>query len=96
MQTPRVVAIGTAVPARRFTQEELADLFGYGDGLRSRFFHNSGIDARHLYITATDPRPETIDEMSARFAEGSVRLGVEAVMPVSRGRGWAWPTWISS
>ena len=79
MQTPRIVAIGTAVPVRRFTQEELADLFGYGDGLRRRFFLNSGIDGRHLYMPLADPRPETIDELSARFAEGSVRLGVEAV-----------------
>jgi predicted naringenin-chalcone synthase len=79
VQTPRIVAIGTAVPARRFGQEELANLFGYGDGLRRRFFFNSGIDGRHLYLTATELRPETIDEMSARFAEGSVRLGVEAV-----------------
>lgn len=79
MQTPRIVAIGTAVPARRFTQEELADLFGYGEGLRRSFFLNSGIESRHLYMPLANPRPETIDEMSARFAEGSVRLGVEAV-----------------
>lgn len=79
MHTPRIAAIGTAVPRRRFTQAELAKLFGYGDGLRQSFFQNSGIDARHLYITAADPRPETIDELNARFAEGSVRLGVEAV-----------------
>lgn len=78
MQTPRIVAIGTAVPARRFTQEELADLFGYSDGLRRSFFLNSGIDNRHVYMPLADPRRETIDEMSARFAEGSVRLGVEA------------------
>jgi polyketide synthase Type III len=79
VHTPRIAAIGTAVPSRRFTQAELAKLFGYGDGLRQSFFQNSGIDARHLYITAADPRPETIDELNARFAEGSVRLGVEAV-----------------
>ena len=79
MLTPRIVAIGTAVPARRFTQEELADLFGYGDGLRRSFFFNSGIDTRHVYMPLAEPRRETIDEMSARFAEGSVRLGVEAV-----------------
>jgi predicted naringenin-chalcone synthase len=79
VQIPRIVAVGTAVPARRFTQAELADLFGYRDGLRRRFFFNSGIDSRHLYVTAATPRPETIDELSARFAEGSVRLGVEAV-----------------
>ena len=79
MQTPRIVAIGTAVPARRFTQEQLANLFGYRDGLRRSFFFNSGIDGRHLHMPLADPRPETIDELSARFAEGSVRLGVEAV-----------------
>ena len=83
MQTPRIMAIGTAVPARRFSQEELADLFGYGDGLQRSFFHNSGIDGRHLYITAAEPRQETIDELAGRFAEGSVRLGVEAVGDLS-------------
>jgi 3,5-dihydroxyphenylacetyl-CoA synthase len=79
VHTPRIMAVGTAVPARRFTQGELAKLFGYDDGLRRSFFLNSGIDARHLYVTAEDPRPETIDELSTRFAEGSVRLGVEAI-----------------
>ena len=80
METPRILAIGTAVPARRFAQEELADLFGYRDGLRRSFFLNSGIEARHLYTALADPRPtETVDEMTARFAEGSVRLGVEAI-----------------
>ena len=78
MHTPRIVSIGTAVPARRFNQDELADLLGYRDGLRRRFFFNSGIEGRHLYTTQTD-HVETIDELSARFAEGSVRLGVEAV-----------------
>ena len=28
MHTPRIAAVGTAVPARRFTQGELAKLFG--------------------------------------------------------------------
>lgn len=80
MDAPRIVSIGTAVPARRFTQEELADLFGYRDGLRRRFFFNSNIEGRHVYMPETmDLRPETVDEMSARFAEGSVRLGIQAV-----------------
>ena len=80
MHTPRILAIGTAVPGRRFAQEELADLFGYRDGLRRLFFLNSGIEGRHLYTDLADPKPtETIDEMTARYAEGSVRLGVEAI-----------------
>jgi len=79
VQTPRIVAIGTAVPARRLSQDYLADLFGYRDGLRRSFFFNSGIDARYLHMPVIPTRPETIDEMSSRFAEGSVQLGVEAV-----------------
>ncbi|MGH7357290.1 MAG: type III polyketide synthase [Candidatus Rokuibacteriota bacterium] len=79
MDAPRIVAIGTAVPDRRFTQEELLELFGYQDGLRRRFFFNSNIDGRHLYLPQAELRPETVDEMSARFADGSVRLGVRAV-----------------
>ncbi len=73
MQTPRIVAIGTAVPARRFSQEELADLFGYGDGLQRSFFHNSGIDGRHLYITAAEPR-----QRDDRRAVGPLRGGQRA------------------
>src|SRR5262245_40968716 len=79
VQTPRIAAIGTAVPARRFSQEELSSLFGYSDSLRRSFFFNSGIDARHLHMPVVPTRPETIDERSARFAEGSVQLGVQAV-----------------
>jgi polyketide synthase Type III len=80
VETPRIVAVGTAVPGRRFTQAEVADLLGYRDPLRRSFFLNSGIDGRHLYSTAADPRPdETADAMTARFAEGSVALGAEAI-----------------
>ena len=79
MQTPRIAAIGTAVPAWRYPQERLANLFGYADGLRRSFFFNSDIDARHLHMPVLPTGPETIDELSARFADGSVKLGVEAV-----------------
>ena len=78
--TPRILAVGTAVPERRFDQETVAGLFGYGDSLRRAFFLNSGIEARHLWVTARDPRPEeSVDELAARFREGSLALGAEAV-----------------
>src|SRR5262245_3339859 len=79
MDAPRIVAMGTAVPARRLGQEELVDLFGYRDELRRSFFLNSNIEGRHLYLPQTDLRPESIDELSTRFSDGSVRLGVQAV-----------------
>jgi predicted naringenin-chalcone synthase len=80
MTAPRILAVGTAVPERRFAQETIADILGYADPRRRAFFLNSGIDGRHLYVTAADPRPtETIDELAARFQEGSLALGARAV-----------------
>jgi predicted naringenin-chalcone synthase len=79
MDEPRVLAVGTAVPARRFDQATVVDIFGYRDALRRRFFLNSGIDGRHLHVTTSDPRPdETVDELAARFREGSLALAAEA------------------
>jgi polyketide synthase Type III len=73
---PRIRAVGTAVPDRRFDQATLADLLGYTDPLRRGFFLNSGIATRHLYVTAPDPRPdEDVDALAARFEEASRALG---------------------
>jgi len=80
MGTPRILAVGTAVPARRFSQATVVELFGYADSLRRRFFLNSGIESRHLYVTAPEPRPdESVDELAARFREGSLALGTQAI-----------------
>jgi len=78
---PRIRAVGTAVPERQFDQPTLADLLGYRDSLRRGFFLRSGIDTRHLYVTASDPRPdEDVDALAARFQEASRSLGVTAVI----------------
>jgi predicted naringenin-chalcone synthase len=79
LERPRILAVATAVPARRVSQETVVEWFGYTDSLRRAFFLNSGIDARHLHLDAPDPRPETVDELSARFRQGSVALATEAV-----------------
>ncbi len=79
MRSPRILAVGTAVPPRRVGQETVVDWFGYTDPLRRSFFLNSGIDGRHLFLSAPDPRPESGDELAARFRDGSLALGAEAV-----------------
>lgn len=77
---PRIRAVGTAVPPARFDQAQLLAIAGYLDPVRRSFFLQSGIDSRHLWVDAARPRrDEDTDALSARFAEGSVALGAEAV-----------------
>jgi len=80
MGNPRILAVGTAVPATRFDQSDLLAIAGYDDPQRRGFFLRSGIDGRHLYMDAARPRAdESVDELTARFQEGSVTLGAQAV-----------------
>jgi predicted naringenin-chalcone synthase len=63
-----------------FDQSTLLGLAGYTDQVRQGFFLRSEIEARHLYINDERPRAdEDVDELTARFQEGSLALGTEAV-----------------
>src|SRR5262245_10377980 len=80
MATPRILAVGTAVPSTRFDQAELLAVAGYDDPQRRGFFLRSGIDGRHLYTDGPRPRAdENVDELTARFQEGSVAIGAQAI-----------------
>ncbi|MGH7320526.1 MAG: type III polyketide synthase [Candidatus Rokuibacteriota bacterium] len=80
MTTPRILAVGTAVPATAFDQETLAGIFGYTDPLRRSFFLRSEIERRHFFVDPAQARPdESVDQLAARFQEGSVALGAQAV-----------------
>ncbi len=80
MSTPRILAVGTAVPPTRFDQAQLLTLAGYNDPQRRGFFLHSGIEGRHLYMDPARPRAdEDVDELTARFQEGSVALATQAV-----------------
>lgn len=79
--TPRILAVGTALPEQRFTQAEVLRWSGYTDPLRRGFFLNSDIAHRHLYLDpATFSPDETIDQLDARFARGSLELGCRAIL----------------
>ncbi|MBI4010692.1 MAG: type III polyketide synthase [Candidatus Rokubacteria bacterium] len=80
MTHPRILAVGTAVPPTRFDQAQLLALAGYDDPQRRGFFLHGGIDGRHLYMDPARPRAdEDVDELTARFQEGSVALATRAV-----------------
>lgn len=80
MTMPRILAVGTAVPPARFAQADLLEVAGYQDPVRRNFFLRSGIEGRHLYMDGARPRAdEDVDELGARFQEGSVALATAAV-----------------
>jgi alkylresorcinol/alkylpyrone synthase/polyketide synthase Type III len=80
MTNPRILAVGTAVPPTRFDQAQLLALAGYDDPQRRGFFLRSGIEGRHLYLDPARARAdEGVDELTARFQEGSVALATGAV-----------------
>jgi len=77
--TPRIVAVGTAVPKNRFSQEVLLQWSGH-DPARGAFFLNSDIEYRHLYVDGTFRGEETVDEMNARGRKGAAEVGSQAIL----------------
>jgi predicted naringenin-chalcone synthase len=87
--TPRIVAVGTAVPPHRFTQPELLALAGYDDARRRGFFAASDIAGRHLWIDPARFRPtESVDELDARFRDGALTLAERAARAALADAGW--------
>jgi predicted naringenin-chalcone synthase len=87
--TPRIVAVGTAVPPHRFTQQELLAMAGYVDDRRRGFFTASEIAGRHLWIDPGRFRPdESLDELDARFREGALALAEAAARDAMRRADW--------
>jgi predicted naringenin-chalcone synthase len=77
---PRVLAIGTANPPRRFTQEEAFRLAGYENPRILSIFQNSDIDYRHFYIDPQTFTPhETPDQLNQRNLRGAMATGCRAV-----------------
>lgn len=76
----RIVAVGTATPPHRFTQEEAYRMAGYDSQRILEIFLNSDIETRHFYV---DPehvnRFETPDELNERYLRGALDIGSQAI-----------------
>ena len=83
-EEPRILAVGTANPAFRYSQREIYDLSrrfvpAYANPRIEKIFMSSDIDYRYLAIDFTTCSPdETADDLHQRFEEHSVKLAVEA------------------
>jgi predicted naringenin-chalcone synthase len=75
---PSLLAIGTATPAFRVTQEESFSLSGYSQPNVRRIFRNSGIDVRHFYFEGAPRLDETSDELNDRYRRGAIHTGCRA------------------
>lgn len=89
---PCIVGIGTAVPFRRYTQEQVVALFGESDPRVLRLFQNSHIHARFLYL----PEPvdgrmpeETNRELNDKHLHGALEIGPRAIEEALLARGLA-------
>jgi predicted naringenin-chalcone synthase len=76
---PSLLAIGTATPALRMTQDESFSLCGYTEPAVRRIFRNSGIDFRHFYFEGVPHLDETADELNDRYRRGAIHTGCRAI-----------------
>ncbi len=80
MPHPRILALGTANPPHRFTQEQIFRMAGYHSQRILEIFLNSDIEYRHLYVDPQNPRrDENPDELNARYLRGAMETGCHAV-----------------
>jgi predicted naringenin-chalcone synthase len=75
---PSILAVGTATPVLRVTQEESFRLSGYAEPSVRRIFRNSGIDFRHFYFEDAPRLDETSDELNDRYRRGAIHTGCRA------------------
>lgn len=82
---PAILSLATALPARRYSQEEIHTMIcevspSYRSPRILQLFMNSDIDYRHLYL---DPGVleglESSRDMNDRFRKGAVEIGSEAI-----------------
>jgi alkylresorcinol/alkylpyrone synthase len=89
MPLPKIVAVATATPPHRFSQDALLALAGYDDPRRRGFFEKSGIEGRYLYLDPATFRPdESVDEMQDRFHRGALEIGEAAARRALERAGW--------
>ena len=74
--------MGTAVPPRRYSQEELPGIFGVENPKIQRLFRSSHIKYRHLVLPEPGPLglpEESIEDLNAKHREWTMKVGSEAI-----------------
>lgn len=89
---PRIVSVGTATPPKKYTQDEVLDLFQETDPKVRSLFGSSHINSRYLYLPdPVDGRmvEETNQELLDRHLDGALEIGPQAIEECLRPLGLA-------
>src|SRR5580700_1453927 len=79
MSNPRIIAIGTANPPLRLTQEQSFHAAGYRTERVRKMFLNSDIDFRHFCLEGDFSRGESSDQLNQRYLRGAMKTGCRAI-----------------
>src|ERR1700747_1179158 len=79
MSNPRIIAIGTANPPLRLTQEQSFHAAGYRTERVRKMFLNSDIDFRHFCLEGDFSRGESSDQLNQRYLRGAMKAGCRAI-----------------
>lgn len=89
---PRIVSVGTATPPRKYTQDEVLELFQEKDPKIRSLFQNSHINSRYLYLPGpVDGRlvEETNQQLLDKHLDGALEIGPQAIEECLRPLGLA-------
>jgi alkylresorcinol/alkylpyrone synthase/polyketide synthase Type III len=88
---PRITAVGSAVPPRSYSQQEILDLFRIEDARVRSVFLNSAIDRRYLRLppVTADGTPvvESQGDLLRKHASAGLEMGREAVLKCLKNAG---------
>ena len=80
---PRILSVGTAVPPRRYTQEDVLELYDSKNPHVRSLFTASHINTRHLYLpepTTDGSRPdETQEQLLRKMRRGALEIAPAAI-----------------
>jgi predicted naringenin-chalcone synthase len=91
-KTATIVSVGSAFPARSYSQDEIGTMLGLRNRVVRRLLDAPHIRKRHLYLPPPDPLTgripdETPAELHAKFRRGALEIGGQAIGKALSGAG---------
>ena len=85
MNSPKVISMGFAVPAKSYSQASVFQVLGYPQRFW-RVFKESGIEKRHLWVPPGEAKEISWQQQQEAYRDGAVKLSLQAVKECLDGR----------